>query len=233
MQETLSTKSDDLVPSPQSDRSTTNKRIAICGNIGVGKSTICELLARETKGKRIEENFAENPYLEAYYSELQKNTKPNKYAFGSQLFFLKETFDSHQITTEDEVLIFDRSLHENIGVFAESLVSMEIMSEFDAQLYRKIAGDYLSSFKGYDAFVYLKTDEETLLKRIRKRGREMESSSISASYLAQLNKLYDAVFENLNQKKEDVIVLNTTELSEKETLDEIIKELKSRRVLSQ
>ena len=74
-------------------------RLVLCGNIGVGKSTICELLAKELRGKVVYENYTANPYLEPYYDELKKGIKPNKYAIGSQLFFLKDTFDAHQVTS--------------------------------------------------------------------------------------------------------------------------------------
>ena len=112
-------------------------------------------------------------------------------------------------------------------MFAESLVSLGIMSELDAELYRRIAKDYLDRFEGYGVFVYLKTDENTLLKRIQQRGREMEKSSIDAEYLKSLNKLFDALFEALKEK-EELIVIDTTELSERDTLDMVMKQLKRR-----
>eukprot|EP00331_Platyophrya_macrostoma_P014665 CAMPEP_0176463230 /NCGR_PEP_ID=MMETSP0127-20121128/35750_1 /TAXON_ID=938130 /ORGANISM="Platyophrya macrostoma, Strain WH" /LENGTH=215 /DNA_ID=CAMNT_0017855321 /DNA_START=25 /DNA_END=669 /DNA_ORIENTATION=+ len=192
------------------------KKIVLCGNIGVGKSTLCEQLAKELKGTIVRENFGANPYLELYYGELKKNIKPNKYALGSQLFFLKETFDTHQGTSNEEIQIFDRSLHENIAVFAESLASMGIMSEIDAEMYRKIAKDYLSRFSGYDR----KSDE----KNPTKRPRDGEKS-IDAEYLAQLNKLYDSMFDMLMKEEEQgdkIIFLDNTYLSEKETLEEVV-----------
>ena len=193
----------------------------------MGKSTLCDMLAKTLKGKVVQENFSANPYLEPYYNELKKGIKPNKYALGSQLFFLKETFDAHQITsTNGEAQIFDRSLHENISVFAESLVSMGLLSDIDAKLYRRIAKDYLKRFVGYDVFVYLRTNEKTLMQRIHQRGREMEKSSIEAEYLAQLNRLYESMFDVLSKKEEEkLILLDNTELSEKDTLNEIIKQL--------
>ena len=208
-------------------------RVALCGNIGVGKSTICDMLAKALRGKVVQENFAENPYLEPYYDELKKGMKPNKYAIGSQLFFLKETFDTHQVTSKDTTQIFDRSLHENVYVFAESLISMGLMSEIDAKLYRRIASDYIKRFVGYDVFIYLKTNEKILLERIHQRGREMEKSSIDVEYLAQLNRLYEAMFDNLSKKEgEKVILLDNTELSEEKTLAEILKQLKEKSVIT-
>ena len=186
------------------------------------------MLAKELKGTVVQENFSDNPYLELYYTELQKNIKPNKYAIGSQLFFLKETYDVHQKTSDAEIQIFDRSMHENISVFGESLISMGLMSELDAQLYRRIANDYLNRFKGYDIFVYLRTDEETLLKRIQQRGREMEKSSIDAEYLSRLNKLYEVMFEALKKEEENLIVIDTTDLSETDTLNYLTKQLNRR-----
>lgn len=95
------------------------------------------------------------------------------------------------------------------------------MSEINTSLYRKIAGDYLASFKGYDVFVYLKTDEENFMSQ--KRLRDCEVSSIDRSYLSQLNKLYDITFDDLKEKQV-VIILDTTEFSEKETFTAILKQ---------
>ena len=58
------------------------KFIAIAGNIGVGKSTLVEMLCAKLEWTPFFEPVAENPYLADFYRDMQT------WAFHSQIFFL-------------------------------------------------------------------------------------------------------------------------------------------------
>ena len=66
-----------------SDNNTIRTRIAVCGNIGVGKSTLCQNLANKyTKGQYMKENL-ENPFLAKFYEYMALGIEgPNPHAFG-------------------------------------------------------------------------------------------------------------------------------------------------------
>ena len=64
--------------------------IAIEGNIGVGKTTLSQLLAKHYNAKLVLEEFAENPFLTKFYEN------PKQYAFPLELFFLAERFKQQQ-----------------------------------------------------------------------------------------------------------------------------------------
>jgi len=57
-------------------------RIAICGNIGVGKSTLClSLASKYSEGKYMKENL-DNPHLTKFYDYMSLGLKcPNPHSF--------------------------------------------------------------------------------------------------------------------------------------------------------
>ena len=67
-----------------------HRYIAIEGNIGVGKTTLSQLLSKHYNAKLVLEEFAENPFLTKFYEN------PKQYAFPLELFFLAERFKQQQ-----------------------------------------------------------------------------------------------------------------------------------------
>ena len=61
--------------------------IAIAGNIGSGKTTLTELLAKHFKWEAHYENLDDNPYLNDFYNDMQR------WSFNLQLYFLNSRFD--------------------------------------------------------------------------------------------------------------------------------------------
>lgn len=197
-------------------------RIAVCGSIGVGKTTAALALQNHFKATYVSENYVANPYLEGFYDDLKKNQTPNRFALGTELFFIKDLFDTHSIEFEDDIVIFDRTLYETTWVFAENLIENGVLSSDDGTLVRKIASDYCARFQGYDAYIYLRGEASTLLRRIAQRGREMEKG-IGESYLKQLQLLYENMFENLITGNK--IILNTDELTREQVIESLIVEV--------
>ena len=60
--------------------------IVIAGNIGSGKSTLTQMLARHYGWEPRQESVEENPYLEDYYRDI------HRWSFNLEVFFLKERF---------------------------------------------------------------------------------------------------------------------------------------------
>lgn len=168
------------------------KFIAVAGNIGVGKSTLVNLLCRQLEWEPFYEPVAENPYLSDFYTDMKT------WSFHSQLFFLTHRLRIHQqIAAETGSVIQDRSIYEDAEVFARNLYLQGHMSPRDYDTYYALYQTLTASIPAPDLILYLRANTDTLLSRIARRGRDYERN-IGTEYLQQLNDLYEAWMENWN-----------------------------------
>lgn len=160
--------------------------ITIAGNIGVGKSTLTTMLAERLGWTPFQERFAENPYLQDFYSDM------SRWSFHSQVFFLSQRLlQHHRMLQHGESVIQDRSVYEDAGVFARNLYDQGELSERDWHTYTVLYQTLSRLLQPPHLVVYLKASVATLERRIAQRGREYERR-IPTGYLSQLNSLYDA-----------------------------------------
>jgi deoxyadenosine/deoxycytidine kinase len=162
--------------------------IAIAGNIGSGKTNLTKTLVNCLKFQPcLEEFFASNPYLERFYQD--KKT----WAFHSQLFFLGQSIkNQREILKRDIPTIQDRSMYENAEVFARSLYKDGYISEDEWQIYWELYENAAELLTPPDVIVYLQADVETLIARIKKRGRMMEAEiEQNRGYITRLNEMYE------------------------------------------
>lgn len=161
------------------------KFVAVAGNIGVGKSTLVEMLSKRLEWQPFFEPVGENPYLADFYADMQA------WAFQSQVFFLTRRLLSHrQLLDHPTSAIQDRSVYEDAEVFARNLFVQGHIALRDYQTYRDLYEVLTQFLPPPDLVVYLRASEETLSKRIAIRGREYEQT-IEPAYLQQLNALYE------------------------------------------
>lgn len=159
--------------------------VAVAGNIGVGKSTLTELLCYRLGWKPFFEAVADNPYLSDFYADM------HRWSFHSQVFFLaRRLHHYHRLVEHPTSVIQDRTIYEDAEVFAENLYRQGYLSPRDYRTYRDIYEAVVTFLPPPDLVIYLKASEATLRRRIALRGREFERD-ISEEYLAQLNRLYD------------------------------------------
>jgi deoxyadenosine/deoxycytidine kinase len=165
--------------------STIKRVIVVAGNIGVGKSTLVNLVCDRLDWSPFYEPFEENPYLEDFYGAMQR------WGFHSQVFFLTQRARIHQqLFKHPTSAVQDRCLYEDAEVFACNLYKQGYIEERDYQTYRELY-DVLAAFlPPPDLIIYLRASVPTLRGRISQRGRDYEQE-ISESYLAQLQALYE------------------------------------------
>jgi len=160
--------------------------IAIAGNIGVGKSTLTDVLSRELGALPFFEAVDANPYLADFYRDMRT------WSFHSQVFFLSQRLRRHyELMQHSGTVIQDRTVYEDAEVFARNLYDQGLMSERDYRVYRQLYEVMRDLVPPPTLVVYLRASVETLLRRIALRGRHYEHE-IGAEYLARLNALYDA-----------------------------------------
>jgi len=158
--------------------------IAVAGNIGVGKSSLVKLLCEGLGWDPFFEPVKSNPYLADFYASM------DDWAFHSQIFFLIHRLkDQQAIRAHPTSVIQDRSIFEDAEIFAKNLYLQDHISKRDYGTYRALYETALDLIPKPDLVVYLQASVDTLLKRIRKRGRTYEKS-IEPEYLERLNVLY-------------------------------------------
>lgn len=162
-----------------------NKFIAIAGNIGVGKSTLVELLCQRLGWTPFFEPVAQNPYLSDFYNNMQA------WGFHSQVFFLTHRLRiHHQVIQFNGSAIQDRSIYEDAEIFANNLFQQGTLTARDFETYQNLYRILTEFLPPPDLVIYLRASVNTLLNRIRMRGRDFEKS-IAPKYLLQLNSLYE------------------------------------------
>jgi len=182
-----------------------NKRtIAIAGNIGAGKTSLVEFLTSTYNITPFYEPNDENPYLADFYKDMKR------WSFHSQLYFLSNKFRIHQqVDLTPGVVVQDRTIFEDVEIFATALHQMKQINKRDWNTYHDFYQSIVASIKPPDLMIYLKCPIKTVRKRIKIRGRKMEQD-IPLSYLRRLNKLYENWINNYTMSK--VLVIESDKL---------------------
>jgi deoxyadenosine/deoxycytidine kinase len=181
-----------------------DKSIAIAGNIGTGKSTLVDFLARTYDMQPFYEPNDENPYLPSYYQDMER------WAFHSQVYFLSNKFRLHQqVDRSNGVVALDRTIFEDAEIFATALHEMGNIDGRDWQTYWGFYQTILESIKPPDLMIYLRCSMRTIRKRIKLRGRQMEQD-MPLSYLKRLDRLYEAWTSSYQMS--ELLILDTDRL---------------------
>ena len=169
--------------------------IAIVGNIGAGKTTLTELLAKHLNWEPQYEAVEDNPYLEDFYSDMKR------WSFNLQIFFLNSRFRHIvELQKRNVNIIQDRTIYEDAYIFAENLYDMGLMSERDFKNYSNIFESIVSYINPPDLLIYLRASVPTLVDNIQLRGREYESG-IRLDYLSKINEKYEKWISSYHEGK--------------------------------
>lgn len=186
----------------------TLRHIAVCGNIGSGKTSLTEKLARHYGWNPLYESVDTNPYLRDFYTDM------TKWAFHVQIYFLNSRFRQvNEIQGSDKPTIQDRTIYEDAYIFAANLHKSGHISDRDYQSYLDIFHSMITFVKPPDLLIYLKANVPKLVRQIEKRGRDFEYS-ITLDYLRQLNKQYEEWIYNYRDGKLLTIDVNNLDFVE-------------------
>ncbi|MDI1233889.1 MAG: deoxynucleoside kinase [bacterium] len=178
--------------------------IAVAGNIGSGKTTLTNMLAKHYNWEVQLEDMDDNPYISDFYEDMQR------WSFNLQVYFLNVRFNNiRKIRESNKTVIQDRTIYEDACIFAPNLHAMGLMSTRDFDNYISLYNSLNSMIQPPDLLIYLRGSIPTLVKQIQQRGRDYEDS-IRLDYLKRLNERYEAWISTYKTGK--LIILDIDEL---------------------
>jgi deoxyadenosine/deoxycytidine kinase len=184
--------------------------VAIAGNIGAGKTTLTQLLAKHYKWEAQLEDVVDNPYLDDFYNQMER------WSFNLQVYFLNSRFRQVlQIRESGKDIIQDRTIYEDANIFAPNLHAMGLMTNRDFENYASLFGLMESLVQSPDLIIYLRSSIPNLVSQIHKRGRDYENS-ISIDYLSRLNERYEAWIHGYSKGKLLIIDVDDLDFVENE-----------------
>lgn len=196
--------------------------IAVSGNIGVGKTTLTQMLAKHYNWEPHFEALDDNPYISDFYDDM------HRWSFNMQMYFLNSRFNSIlEIKKGTNTVIQDRTIYEDANIFAPNLHGMGLMSTRDFNTYKSLFESIKNLIKPPDLLIYLRATIPTLVNQIQKRGRQYEDS-IRLDYLKRLNERYEAWISNYKDGKLLIIDIDDLDFENKpEDLGQILNKVDS------
>lgn len=176
--------------------------ICIEGNIGSGKTTLCNMLAQDYNAELILEQFTDNPFLPMFYKE------PKRYAFPVELFFMTERYKQLQ-----EILV-------NKGMFSDffiadyffrktALFAKNNLEEEEFRLFLRFFDILNNLFPNPDLLVYLHRSVDRLYENIQYRDRAFEKD-LKKDYLSEIQNAYFEFFRT--EKEYPVLIIDVEDL---------------------
>jgi deoxyguanosine kinase len=185
----------------EASRRMEHRYIVVEGVIGVGKTSLVNILAERFGGRKVLEVVEENPFLSSFYSDREK------YAFQTQLFFLLSRFRQQQDLFQQDLF---RSLTVSDYLFAKDRIFATLnLSEDELALYERVFEALGPRVTKPDLVIYLQARLDVLQSRIKKRGRDFERR-IDTGYLERLTRAYNDFFFHYSETP--LLVVNTSDI---------------------
>ena len=175
--------------------------IAIEGPIGVGKTSLAQLLSKELGARLVLEDFEDNPFLPDFYND------PERFGFQTQLFFLLQRYRQQQDLRQ--VDMFQKLLITDYMFVKDRLFASLNLGDKEMQLYDTVASLLERNIIRPDIVIYLQADTDVLMKNIEKRGRDMEKN-VTWEYIDALNQVYTEYF--FRYQDTPLVIINTNNI---------------------
>ncbi|MFA4875685.1 MAG: deoxynucleoside kinase [bacterium] len=187
------------------------------GPVGVGKTSLTSLLAEELGARLILEQAEENPFLTQFYKD------PARYRFQTQMFFLLSRFSQQQEMAQPD--LFTRITISDYLFDKDRIFAYLNLDENELALYEQFYRILEPKIVQPDLVIFLQADTDTLLRRIKQRGRSFEKE-IGLDYIAAVNEAYNQFFFRYTDTP--LLVINTSDIDfvhRREDLDDLLKQI--------
>ena len=162
--------------------------IAIEGVIGVGKTTLAQMLQPGFDAQLQLEVFEKNPFLADFYSDRER------YAFQTQIFFLLSRYHQQRRSVR-EVLDSGSNLLTDYTFTKDALFAKVNLTGDELEMYYRVHEALGEKVRLPDLIVYLKAETPVLMQRIAMRDRSYERN-MEVDYIESLNRAYNDHFSH-------------------------------------
>lgn len=208
--------------------------IVVGGMIGLGKSSVAKILGEYLNSDVFYESVDDNPILPLFYSETEEEINKKRYPFLLQLYFLNTRFKSIKEALVNDNNVLDRSIYED-WYFAKKNMELGRISDLEMSIYENLLNNMMEELeelpkKSPDVMVYLKGSFETVLNRIKLRGRDFEVDDDLKDYYEFLWKDYDDWVQN-HYKASEVLIIDMDKMdvvNNKEDEKELVRLVKEK-----
>ncbi|EES50319.1 deoxynucleoside kinase [Clostridium botulinum] len=185
--------------------------ITVGAMIGAGKSSLAKIIGEHFGTDVFYESVDDNPILPLFYTASDDEIQKKRYPFLLQLWFLNTRFKSIKKALVNDNNVLDRSIYED-WYFAKVNRDLGRISDLEFNIYEELLNNMLEELdelpkKAPDLMIYLSGRFETILDRIRKRGRGYELDESLVSYYKTLWEGYDA-WVNEHYNASEVLIIN-------------------------
>lgn len=176
--------------------------IAIEGNIGAGKTTLCKMMQEDYGCELILEQFTDNPFLPYFYEN------PERYAFPVELFFMTERHKQLQDALSKPSLFPSLTIADYFFI-KTLLFAKNNLNQEEYRLFQRLFHTLNATFPKPDLLVYLHRSVDDLLRNIHQRGRNYEKH-IKPEYLQSLQEAYFSYFKT--EQNVPILIIEVTGL---------------------
>ena len=200
--------------------------LVVGGMIGLGKSSVAKILGEHFQSDVFYESVDDNPLLPLFYSESEEEIQRKRYPFLLQLYFLNTRFKSITEALVYDNNVLDRSIYED-WYFAKKNMELGRISQLEMDIYENLLNNMMEELeslpkKAPDIMIYLKGSFETVMNRIKLRGRDFEVDDSLKEYYHFLWKDYDNWVKN-HYKASEVLVIDMNVMDVVNNEDDKIK----------
>jgi deoxyadenosine/deoxycytidine kinase len=175
--------------------------LTLAGVIGSGKSSMTKILSNELGTKPFYEPVKNNPILPLFYNGNKMveegKWKTNPYAFELQIYFLNNRFNMIKKAVQEDNNVLDRSIYED-AIFMKMNVDQGHATKDEWDVYSNLLNNMMEEYphfspykKAPDLMVMIDVNYDTMIKRIKKRGRKFEQIDQDSSLVNYYKDLID------------------------------------------
>ncbi|HXZ89022.1 MAG TPA: deoxynucleoside kinase [Candidatus Binataceae bacterium] len=193
--------------------------IAVEGPIGVGKTSLTRLLARELGARLILEEVEENPFLARFYDE------PDKFSLPVQLYFLLTRYNQQRALAQQD-LFAQRTVADYLFAKDRIFAGLNLAPE-EMTLYESVYRLLDARMPKPDLVVYMSAKVQILAERLRKRNRDFERN-ITFEYLERVSVAFRDFFFYYDETP--LLVVDTSEIDfveDSDDLRELVREIET------
>ncbi|MBI2903567.1 MAG: deoxynucleoside kinase [Candidatus Methylomirabilis oxyfera] len=193
--------------------------IVVEGPIGVGKTSLAELLAERLQARKLLEGPEENPFLSQFYTDMRR------YAFQTQLYFLLNRFRQQQELVQFD--LFKQSLVSDYLFAKDKIFAYLTLDDNELALYERLHPLLEMRVQKPDLVLYLQAGTDVLMRRVQTRARAYERE-LDRTYLEDVNAAYNHFF--FHYSVTPLLVVNTNDIDfvkHKEDFEDLVKQVEA------